>query len=318
MTLIWVAAAGDALAPLWCDYAQQAREKGTDNAETKNAKAKYDRAVAAAEASLARSNTPRTHALVVGVGHYKRQNLGALTTSVHGARRFTEWLLTEFHHPERPLGSVELLLSPGTLGDWVPGEQVAQWLSLVSGDTLPVKAATFEHITEAFSRWIIRSGQNPNNAAFWYFSGHGVRKRTPLVLPEDAALPSGTEFAANLIDIKLTQASLCKQQPQSQYFFIDACQEVPFDLLVNQDPNLGNALWGLTNGPDLQERECFAYLGSNTGRPAYGPVDEAPYFTQELLKCLKTRGAASHKEKGRWKVTSNSLRETLEAAGRCR
>ncbi len=325
MTLIWAEGpAGGTLASLWRDYARlQARatdrslpaaERGQALVRAEAAQDRYERAAVTAAAELAQVGQARTHVLVVGVGHYQRPNIPALTTSVHGARKFAEWMLTRFHNPKCPLGSAELLLSPGGLGDWAPGETAAARLGLAAGDTLPVEAATFVNVKAAFERWITRAGHRLDNAAFCYFSGHGVWKLNPLFLPEDAVLPSDIDAPARLIDIRRMQQYLYNQPPRSQYFFIDSCQEILFDLLVNLAVGPGVALREPTDAAALEERECWAYLGSYIGRSAYGPSDDAPFFTQELLRCLEARGAASHRVNGQWRVTTNSLREALEAA----
>src|SRR5262245_31106809 len=138
MTLIWARDfTGDTpLARLWQQYTQAQAylqntslsdaESGKANREAQQAKAADAAAVAKADASLkqaADNGQAYTHALVVGVGRYAQESL-SVTTSVHGARQFAEWLLSGFSHPERPLGSVELLLSPtGNLRNWAIKEE---------------------------------------------------------------------------------------------------------------------------------------------------------------------------------------------------
>ena len=96
------------------------------------AEEKYQAVVSEATTALverAKAGCARTHALIVGVGDYKEAGIEALTTSVLGAWSFTEWILTRFQQPGRPLGSVELIASPTPeQGEWSPPKDVAlQW-----------------------------------------------------------------------------------------------------------------------------------------------------------------------------------------------
>ena len=331
MALIWAKgfSGANALAPLWCRYWEAKRraedktlpavERGTAMVEAEDAKTEYDRRVAEAEAALqqaAANGQAHTHAFIVGVGAYTNAGIPALTTSVHGARAFAEWLLTGFQHPEHPLGSVELVLSPGSeLGDWPPTPAAAAQLGMNGADIrLPVEAATFGVIQAAFARWIRRAGTLLDNVAFFYFAGHGLWKGGPLLLPEDAQLPTATQSFAHLIDIQQTLANMFNVPPSVQCMFIDACQELQPSLLNNVVGAPGEPLQQPTNGPLLNARNAIAYLGSNMGRKAYGRADRAPFFTEELLACLARRSAASLLDGNTWSVTTDSLRAALLAA----
>jgi Caspase domain len=224
-------------------------------------------------------------------------------------------MLTQFQQGDRLLGSVEMLLSPAAaLGDWKPTVAAALRLGLANGEALPVETATFVNIKNAFARWLQRAGSCPQNAAFLYFSGHGVWKSVPLLLPEDAQLPTATLPADNLIDIQQTETNLFNTPPSIQCFFVDACQEITPALLQNTDAIPGEALRRPVNAPAIPDRDAWLYIGSYTGAKAYGPDNDAPFFTQELLKCLERRGAGNSLGDGTWIVTTSSLRMALEAA----
>jgi hypothetical protein len=310
MTLIWAEGftKDKALAPCW-------RGCALGDAQ---ATAKYPGLVAEANTALAQAganNKARTHVLVVGVGKYQAAAIPALTTSVYGAWAFTDWMLNRFRQDNRPLGSIEMLLSPAdALGDWKPAAPSAEKLGLENGDKLPVETATFANIKDAFARWLQRAGSCPQNAAFLYFSGHGVWKSVPLLLPEDAQLPTATQPADHLIDIQQTETNLFNTPPSIQCFFIDACQEITPALLQSTDAVPGEALRRPVNAPAIPDRDAWLYIGSYTGAKAYGPDNDAPFFTQELLKCLERRGAGSSLGDGTWIVTTSSLRMALEAA----
>lgn len=269
-------------------------------------------------AQAAAAGAPRTHALVIGVGRYDDAEIPALSTSIHGAEGFAEWLLAEFDYPRRPLGSVDLLLSPDAAsGDWKPPDAAAARLGIAPGTSVPVETATFGNIRDAFARWLGRAGAHHENAAFLYFSGHGLWKKTPYLLPEDAGLASETAPFRNLIDIRQTLVNLFNAEPGVQCFFVDACQEFTNALQVNLDAAPGVPLGGSRNA-ELVKRDSWLFLGSEEGAYAYGPPNGPPFFTQELLACLKRRGAASNPVGSRWRVTTTSLATALGAAGKMR
>src|SRR5258708_1329773 len=297
MALIWAEGATDrnALAPSWRRYARAAAlarngslppaERAAALVAAEAARETYDAAARRAEVALAQSaagGKARRRVLVIGVGRYDGDaRIQPLTTSVHGAWAFAEWILTGFHHGERPLGSVELLLSPGkTLGSWKPPALAAVALGLADGEDLAVEEATFANIRAAFQRWIQRAGVHPDNAAFLYFSGHGAWKSAPLLLPADARLPSEAWGADNLINIQQTQFNMFNTEPSVQCFFVDACQEIPRALLENLDPAVAEPLYKPANGGAIERVDpCTSFPpppGAHPSRPHSHPPFSPP------------------------------------------
>jgi hypothetical protein len=257
---------------------------------------------------------PRTHILAIGVGAYEGHGLPELTTSVHGAWAFTKWALTEFVHRDRPLGSVELLLSlPESMPTVRPSMQLAARLGLPNDTLLEIERATSENVQAAFDRWRGRTGTNRRNAALLYYSGHGVRKTTEYILPQDAQLPTLNQPPEHLFDIRRTLVHLGQFKPELQCFFIDACQDISPALLTNLSSDPGRPLAQPTNAVEV-DREAWLFLGSRAGRLAFGPPDDAPYFTQELLACLRRSGAEPNRVGNVWHVTPTSLKSSLEPA----
>lgn len=336
MTLIWAESlqGADTLASVWRQRAEaQQRQEDTTLPAADRAAAflrrdaldeDYSKLVDAADkglSDLAEAGQPRTHVLVVGVGQYATTRISPVTTSVHGARKFVDWILTpkKFNSPERPLGSVELCLSPTKeLGDWKPSDPAVAKLGLQPGDALSVEAATFQNIKGAFERLVQRGQKHLDNAIFFYFAGHGVWKGIPFLLPADSDLPTGNLPPTNLIDIRQTLANLQTTRPRVQYMFLDACQELSSNLLQNVSASPGEPLRKPTNGSPVEGRDAGGYFGSCVGRKAYGPEDEAPYFTQELVACLERRAARHQISDTAWNVTTGSLREAISAAGAMR
>lgn len=285
-------------------------------------------AVAAADAA-----TPArcTHALVIGVGEYPHlaggalfadqpavmaMGLAQLTCSVQAAQAVTDWLLTSFQNQERPLATIELLLSPGI---YSPSDTAATVLGIAPGSSVRVEAATFGNIQAAFGRWLARcnhdrqanvAGDMLGDSAFFFFSGHGLEKEVSLVLPSDFGADPNIPFA-NAVDLTTTHRLMGQCKADLQCWVIDACRESPIELLTSQEKP-GRALKGDTGDPFLL-RDAPLYQAAAEGKQAFGPPNKPTYFTQQLIKCLDGIGA-DRKVGGKWRVTSQSLRAGLNAA----
>lgn len=337
MALIWVRGfeGEKSLARAWQSYwaakrraadrALTAAERGQAMLDSEAAEAAYEALVGEAETSLqadAAQGQCYTHALVVGVGRYDDTSIPALTTSIYGAQQFAEWLLTRFHHPDRPLGALEVIWSrPSAMAEWAPAAGtegnagVAERLGLEPGTALGLPPATFAETKTAFAHWLNRASANSENGAFFYFSGHGIWKSVPLLLPQDASAGASGGRFDNLIDIRQTLVNMFNVQPALQCFFVDACQEYNFDAFQNARESLGQPLWTPTNAPIIPTRDAVAYHGAMAGQRAFGRADGAPFFTQELISCLEKRAADySTDNEQTWFVTTASLRRALEAA----
>jgi hypothetical protein len=332
-SLIWARGmtGAKALAPAWraCHIAQSRAddktlspaERGVALVEAEQAEALYAALVEEVAQTAATDKSPHTHVLIVGVGHYQDDRIPAVTTSIHGAIAFADWTLNRFTHLTRPLGSVAMLLSPpADMGAWTPqeaegpdGTQTASALGLSPGDDLPLTAATFANIKTAFAAMVGRAAESKDSALLLYFAGHGLWKVFPYALPEDARLPDTSHGIDNFIDLQATLNAMINTRPQTQVFFIDTCQEVLPKVLANLDSAPGEPLWDYTNAGLLEKRDDIIYFGAYPGDAASGKGDAAPFFTQELLRCLECH-AASNRVGKRWAITTSSLKEALEAA----
>jgi hypothetical protein len=330
MALIWAEGfAGErALAPAWQKLGLARQRLGRATPQDPNefaqatiaaqaAEQAYDTLVAEATEALKQRGVEgrsRTHVMIVGVGKYDAgQSISALTTSVYGARAFVTWALTQFSKADRPLGSVELLCSPTPeQGEWKPSDAAAQKLDLAPGSTLPDEPATFDKIQKAFKGWLDRSGTWADNAAIWYFSGHGIYKSEAMLLPQDAQLPAENRSPENLIAPAKTIFYLQNHEPSVQCFFIDACSEFNVDAIYNVRENLGKSLYAPSGAAAIPARDATIYFGSYAGGKAYGPENDAPFFTQELILCLNKR--AGDPVFGGDQVTMASLSTALKAA----
>lgn len=328
MALIWAKGfTGEkALAPAWLAWNQAiAQCKATPPEEAQRfsvatiaeraAQERYQGLVKEATDALAATAQALTHVMIVGVGKYDAaSNIPMVTTSVNGARKFAEWALTKFTKEDRPLGSVEFLCSTADgQAEWEPVEAAQTAL----GFDAPVKAfsgepATFQNIKAAFDRWLARAGTKLENAAIWYFSGHGIFKSEAIIMAQDSRLPSEDLPGENLIAPTQTLYRLQSRQPSVQCFFIDACSEYNAAILNNPMELPAQPLCGPNNKPAIPNRDATIYFGSYAGGKAYGLANDAPFFTQELVACLTKRAGDPTYEGSQ--VTLSSLSQALKAA----
>jgi hypothetical protein len=328
MALIWAEGfAGErALAPAWLAW-KQAETSLAGIPTTKpvefaaaagaegGAKKRYQSLLAEAAQAATAQTQPRTHVMIVGVGRYETDaNIPSVTTSVNGARKFAEWALTQFSHEDRPLGSIEFICSTASgQAEWEPSKTAAERLGFDHPvPEFPTEPATFQNIKKAFESFLARAGAKMENAAIWYFSGHGLFKSETVVMAEDSSLPNAERSGENLIVPARTLYYLQSRPPSVQCFFVDACSEYNADAINNPQEVLGSALCGPTNAPVIPDRDAAIFFGSYAGGKAYGPDNDAPYFTQELIECLTKRaGDATYAGK---QVTIASLSQALTAA----
>jgi caspase domain-containing protein len=250
---------------------------------------------------------PRLHAIIVAVGNYPHLigGAGPLALDPFGLSqvstpRFTgpsiaDWLISSLTSNERPLGSVEMLLSPGAPVNTPAGP-------------VPVQPATMANIEQSFSAWFKRCHSHPDNAAFFYYCGHGLSKVSQYLLPEDFGDPNAPDIWKKCIDFDGLRIGMRKCRAQTQLFFVDACRETPFGVLSQMNVR-GEPLVSATfNDPPVS---CSAaYYATADGRQAYGPDNGPTYFSQALLCCMNGVGALKRKN-GKWVVDTYSLANAL-------
>jgi hypothetical protein len=249
---------------------------------------------------------PRLHAIVIGVADYPHLNggagpaaadplnLGQVTTPRHTALEIVRWLMEGYRNAETPLGSVELVLSP------------SEPVKNSAGLPVNVETATFQHIDEAFTRWVGRCSANKANIAFFYFCGHGLAKDEQFILPEDFKNPAILDTWRNCINFDATRVGMRSCKAQTQVFFVDACRETPFGMLTDVDVE-GRKLISSAVGDSVK---CSAtYYATTEGKQAFGPEKEVTYFGRAVVHCFK--GLAASNSAGKWAVDTYSLAKSL-------
>ena len=251
---------------------------------------------------------PRLHAFVIGVGDYDHLGLNVakpanllngiadLTITTPAARRVARWLETEYNNPACPLGSIELLLSPG------------ETLNRADNTTVQVEKATMAAIQGAFKDWYQRCNEHEGNIAFFYFAGHGINTISQFLLPADFGNPDEPDDWENCIDGTGLQSGMAKCKAKTQLFFFDACRDAPISALTSKNPH-GKPLVTANFGD--QADVSADYLAASEGRKAYGRDGEETYFCKALMMCLD--GAAARKAGPKWSIDTAMLGTALAA-----
>jgi hypothetical protein len=251
------------------------------------------------------SGQPRLHALVIGVADYPHLsggkgppaadslNLGQVTTPQPTVLAIADWLQKTYHNSNKPLGSLELVLSPSVQP--LPNSQPPPG----------IEPATLANIRAAFKRWLQRCSSGPDNVAFFYFCGHGLAREEQFLLAEDFRNPADPDDWSNCINFDALRVGMYSCKAQTQVFFIDACRETPFGMLMEEP--VGARFVSSKIGDSVK---CSAtYNATADGAQAYGPKDAVTYFGQALMECLN--GLAASRSNGAWHVTTSSLAKSL-------
>ena len=232
---------------------------------------------------------PGVHVLAIGVGAYRHLpggtepvphgtfGLKQLTGPPLSALAFVEWVATRLNHPTVPLATVEVLLSPA--------QDVA-----VGGATTAVDVPDRESVTSAFERWYARCDAHPSGVALLYFCGHGIEKDSTYLLLEDFG-ESSLDTLGNAVDIRAMYQGMARCAARTQYVFVDACREVPFDLLQSVG---GSATVLVTPQSVGADRESALLMATSGGHKAYGRPGQPTRFTAALRRALDGLGARAN------------------------
>jgi hypothetical protein len=259
---------------------------------------------------------PATHALVIGVGDYPHLNGGTkkrtdqhdgmeqLTSPPISARQFASWLLSEFHHRDKPLASVALLLSEAVSAPFADPKNPAKKFDVALADSTNVRLA----ITEFFKR----GDENADNLLIFYFCGHGIAAGTDtaLLLSDYGANPLNALDGA--IDFRRLRIGMGRSKASEQCFFVDACR-ASTDTLIEASGHAGQVIilavpraFGL---PTLRAPVFYATLN---GFKAFALPGKPTVFTDALLKALRDLAADDEMGDGDWRVSTNKIQAAVE------
>jgi Caspase domain len=253
----------------------------------------------------------QTHALVIGIDDYphllggsKSQQqpavnsfgLPQLTSPRVSASAFVNWL-PSLGNRKAPLGTVDLLLSPGIHID-------------IAARRVAVDLPTMANIKAAYKAWVAKTTANSKNIAVFYYCGHGLEKEgTTILLPSDFGDPSEANISERMIDFSLTyDCTLLETSAGTQMFLIDACRETPLQLLA-----LRTSPTALISTTKLQQqpRDAPIFQSANSGLQAHGQPGQISFFTDALIACLSKFGARG-KNNNKWEISTSSLGQAMK------
>jgi len=237
--------------------------------------------------------------MVVGVGSYyhliggREPNptsnwaLGQLTSATASASYFLEWLLYEFHNQDKPLATVEHLISaPGGVKDR-------------TGQVQAGEEPTMSALEAACKRWSDRAGSNPENIALLYFCGHGISKgRETGLLAADFNDPQFATLTRNAVHVEKTVQGMWSCRADNQCFFIDSCRGTDA-VLQETMTSPGRALIDATNN-DIRANPQPIYFATGLTQSAHGESNQPSLFTRALVEALN--GMAAEDEDGTYQA----------------
>jgi hypothetical protein len=258
---------------------------------------------------------PVTHALVIGVSKYahlpggggkkfpNHGGMGQLSSPAHSARAFAKWLLEEYNHPDKPLGSVSLLISEST-------SKPFQFTIGGKKKTVKPERATMKFVKPAVKGWRLLGDQNPQNLLLFYFCGHGIAAGSDLALlledfGEDPLAPLD-----GAIDFRRLNMNMDECVAREHCYFIDACR-VGSDMLIKNSGFAGQPIIqnsGLP-GNHAELRKAPVFFSTLAGQLAFAQKGEPSIFAKALLQSLK--GLGSGDEDGPWRVKTTRIHDAL-------
>ncbi len=260
------------------------------------------------------SESPRTHALIIGVGGYRHLQGGEqeipqtiehvgllkqLTSPPRSAIAFAELLLSTSNDWQAPLGSIDLLISPAP-NDPKPVP-----------DTWQFTPALIGNIQSAYDSWKERCNRNADNVAVFYYCGHGVEKSELHLLAGDFGENPNQPWSGSFAFYG-TRLAFHECQAKTQCFFIDACRRVTSGMLTKEPTKIP------LDTSDYRGGECeynLTILGSARNASALGPPKKVSYFTQALLRILK--GAVASESGNGWVIeTGDFVKHLINIIGK--
>lgn len=258
------------------------------------------------------SAQPGTHALVIGVGHYRHlaggeeptdnpDGMRQLTSPPVSAREFATWLLAEYRNPRLPLASLDVLISDSPA---VPFRNPR------TGQTVDLPTAEIANIVAAAKAWKARGDSHDDNRLVFYFCGHGVSQGEDMALLAEDVFADRDNPLNGALDLKNLMNGLKRCRASEQLFFVDACR-ASSDVLIEQSGLFaGQVPLGPGRRPlDFRRRLPVTYYATLPGDRSHARPGEVSLFTKALLKGL--RGAGGEDPEGDWWVTTIGLQAAL-------
>ncbi|GGT12683.1 caspase family protein [Streptomyces purpureus] len=252
----------------------------------------------------------RTHALVIGVGAYRHliggpqevanpHGLRQLSSPPVSAREFATWLLTEYNEPNKPLGSLALLLSeavPGPFRDPRTGREHS------------VEEATIDNVDAAVREWKARADLRDDDRIVFYFCGHGVSLGNDMSLLASDVFADQESPLNGALNFTELWRGLIRCRAAEQVFFVDACRAGP-DRLIRQAGGgfAGRVpIAGQERPAGFAPREYAVYYATLDGEGSHARTGQVSLFTDALLRSLAGSGS-ENTDDDVWRVSTPAL-----------
>ena len=245
---------------------------------------------------------PGTHVLVIGVSKYlhfkdgeeptssgKSLRMRQLSSAARSASEFAAWMLNEYNNSNSELSSLRVLLSPSD------GEEIHPDImsKLSDGDF----SATINNVEQSIIQFRNACLSDPENIAIIYLAGHGVQltKTGSILLLSDCCSNNHATTLKGSIDVMSLHAGFDRPDiAQSQFWFVDACRQIP-DIAAHFETLEGG--FGLDQTLAGIAESSPVFLAAITGNKAYAYKSGVSLFCTALLKCLRG-GFANEPEDG--------------------
>lgn len=256
-----------------------------------------------------------TRVLVIGVGHYpalpggggtpmtRPEGMRQLQSPPISAREFARWMIENYHSDQRPLASVQLLLSEAT-------PQVFSYTRDGQQHTAGPQPADIATVRIAIREWQALSTEL-NDLMLFYFCGHGIANPAKVAL---LMSDFGTVAAAPLdgaLDFTGFRLGMEDCMARNQCFFVDACRLG--STLLQRNSYAGDPVLNATMAPNPGglPRIGPQFFSTLAGEAAYGRAGKPSVFTEALIEALAGPGAGD--ENGvDWVVKTGRLQTALE------
>lgn len=256
-----------------------------------------------------------THVMLIGVGTYVHLNggledpaadhfgLGQLTSPPASARALADWFIRFFDCPDRPLGTVRMLLSelaPATYTNPITG---AQYLPPFA-DLAETKAAV--------QKWS-ESEVSTDDQLIFYFCGHGLAGGVDELYPlRDFGRndPADDGPFARAINLNRFAAGLATVRASNQLLILDTCREK--DELIHANGNDGAGLIVARQGRRFAIAQNMAQCVIHSAGPdsqARGLPGQPSLCAQALMWVLD--GAAASSSGGVWHIKSTLISNAI-------
>lgn len=275
------------------------------------------------------SEDPGLHALIIGVSTYeffeggsersKIQNDDAgsqkikdpfgyaqLQGPARTAARIAQLLIERKAELNPRLQTCRLLLSPD-----------ANEKTELNDQKLPYGSARLQDVQKALLEWHGDAKKRPDNATFFFFSGHGIQQSVGssfLLLQDLLAGPQPLDHALDFNNIYngMRNGGDQSEMARTQIYCIDACRNSVSDLQAFEDLAAAQPFTVFRSGSD--DRNAPIYFGASPGRNTFSlQPHDATVFGGHFLSCFGGTSADKIQvgNKRRWAVTIGGLAEGL-------